>query len=79
MEAFDEPFPTNGYQFEIAEVMDCLRRGLQQEPRYGWEESVGNARIMDTLRAQWGPAVSPLRRIALENRKIPGVSSRCPC
>ncbi|MGI6201003.1 MAG: Gfo/Idh/MocA family protein [Christensenellales bacterium] len=54
VEAFDEPFPTNGYQFEIAEVMDCLRRGLQQSPRYGWEESVGNARIMDTLRAQWG-------------------------
>ncbi len=42
-----------GFQYEVAHVNDCLRRGLRQSPIMSWERSRRIMSQCDTLRAQW--------------------------
>lgn len=44
----------NGFVYELMEVNDCLNRGLLQSERWPMKNTIGVARIMDTLRKQWG-------------------------
>jgi hypothetical protein len=50
------PFPGHGYQFELAEVVRCLRSGLVESPSMTLADTLGVARTMDRLRACWTPA-----------------------
>jgi predicted dehydrogenase len=48
------PFEGNGYQFEAAEVMDCLRAGRLESDLMPLDETLSIMQAMDTIRAQWG-------------------------
>jgi dihydrodiol dehydrogenase / D-xylose 1-dehydrogenase (NADP) len=48
------PFEGNGYQFEAAEVMDCLRAGRFESDLMPLEETLSILQTMDAIRAQWG-------------------------
>ncbi len=43
-----------GYQYEIAHVNDCLRKGLRESPVVTWEESLSVIKQCDELRGRWG-------------------------
>ena len=49
------PFAGNGYQFELAEVVRCIRAGLMESPLMPLADSHAVARTMDRLRACWAP------------------------
>jgi predicted dehydrogenase len=51
---FTRPHQCNGYEYEIAEVQDCLRRGLSESRAVPLSSTLGVLRIMDKLRADWG-------------------------
>ena len=53
-ETLEFPFPGNGYQFEAAEVMKCLRRGALESDLMPLDESLSIMKTLDTIRAQWG-------------------------
>lgn len=44
----------NGYNFEAAEVMDCLRKGQLQSDIVPHAETLAVMKTMDTIRKQWG-------------------------
>ncbi|MCP4262322.1 MAG: Gfo/Idh/MocA family oxidoreductase [Planctomycetes bacterium] len=44
----------NGYNYEAAEVMRCLRNGCLESPILPLDTSVAIMRTMDTIREQWG-------------------------
>jgi predicted dehydrogenase len=48
------PFAGNGYQFEAAEVMACLRAGKLESDLMPLDETLSIMETMDTIRAQWG-------------------------
>jgi predicted dehydrogenase len=48
------PFEGNGYQFEAAEVMDCLRANRIQSDLMPLDETLSIMQTMDAIRAQWG-------------------------
>ena len=48
------PFEGNGYQYEAAEVMRCLRAGRLESEVMPLDETMGIVRTMDQIRAQWG-------------------------
>jgi dihydrodiol dehydrogenase / D-xylose 1-dehydrogenase (NADP) len=50
----DFPFMSNGYEYEIMEVMECLRKGKTESAIMPLTESLQIMKTMDTLRAQWG-------------------------
>ncbi len=43
-----------GYQFEIAHVNECIRRGLIESPVMTWDKSMSVLRQCDSLRRAWG-------------------------
>ncbi len=43
----------NGYCFEVAEAMECIRKGLLQSDTMPWSKSLDIVRVMDTCRKQW--------------------------
>jgi len=51
---FARPFEGNGYQFEAAHVMECLRMGRTESPVMPLAESRAFLRTMDALRDAWG-------------------------
>lgn len=53
-EEIELPFGGNGYQFEAAEVIRCLREGLLESPLMPLDETLSIMETMDTIRAQWG-------------------------
>ncbi len=53
-ETWARPFEGNGYQFEVAHVMDCLREGRTESPVMPLDESHALLRMMDALRDEWG-------------------------
>jgi len=53
-ETLEFPFSGNGYQFEAAEVMQCLNSGLIESPLMPLDESLSIMRTMDSIRADWG-------------------------
>jgi len=44
----------NGYNYEAAEVMHCLRKGRLESAIMPWDKTLGIMRTMDLIRAQWG-------------------------
>ena len=53
-ETWARPYEGNGYQFETAHVMHCLREGRTESPRMSLDESHALLETMDALRAEWG-------------------------
>lgn len=53
-EAVNLPMENNGLQYEAAEVMRCLRKGLLESPIMPLDETLAIMRIMDALRTEWG-------------------------
>jgi len=51
---YARPYDGNGYQFEAAHVMRCLREGKTESPSMPLDESRALLRTMDALRADWG-------------------------
>lgn len=49
-----EPFTTNGYEYEAAEVNRCLREGLYESPINPLSDTLDIMRILDEIRSQWG-------------------------
>jgi len=48
------PYAGNGYQFEAAHVMNCLRAGRTESPVMPLDESRTLLEMMDLLRKDWG-------------------------
>lgn len=53
-ETLARPFDGNGYQFEAAHVMRCLREGRTESPVMPLDESRALLQTADALRAEWG-------------------------
>lgn len=53
-ELMEFPFAGNGYQFEAAEVMNCLRTGKLESRLMPLDETLSIMRTLDAIRAQWG-------------------------
>jgi predicted dehydrogenase len=51
---YARPFEGNGYQFEAAHVMRCLREGRLESPVMPLDESRALLDTADALRAEWG-------------------------
>jgi predicted dehydrogenase len=51
---YEMPFAGNGYQFEAAEVMACLRAGKLESDLMPLNETLSIMETLDALRAQWG-------------------------
>ncbi len=52
--AFEFPFPVNGYEYEAAEAMRCLRAGLTESPLVPGETTCRLLGLMDGMRREWG-------------------------
>lgn len=50
----ERPIESNGLNYEAAETMRCIQKGLSESPLMPLDESLALMRAMDTLRAQWG-------------------------
>ena len=50
------PFAGNGYQFQFAEVSQCVREQRNESAIMPLDDSLEVMRTMDALRAQWSPA-----------------------
>jgi predicted dehydrogenase len=48
------PYEGNGYQFEAAEVMACLRANRLESDLMPLDETLSVMRTLDAIRAQWG-------------------------
>lgn len=53
-EFLDFPFTGNGFQFEAAEFMECLREGRLESKILPLDETLTIMKTLDALRAQWG-------------------------
>lgn len=53
-EVMEFPLSGNGYQFEAAEVMRCLRAGQLESDLMPLDETLSIMRTLDAIRAQWG-------------------------
>lgn len=53
-EVIDFPLTGNGYQFEAAEVMRCLRAGKLESDLMPLDETLAIMETLDAIRAQWG-------------------------
>lgn len=51
---FDFDYPSNGYQFEIEHVHNCLEKGLTQSPEMSLEDSLVLMQTLDKIREQFG-------------------------
>lgn len=50
----EPPFDGNGYNYEAAEVMQCLRSGQCESSIMPLDETLSILQIMDHIRSQWG-------------------------
>jgi len=50
----ERPFGINGFEYEIAEAVRCIRAGLAESPLMPHAETIATLRWMDALRAQIG-------------------------
>ncbi|MBQ8662390.1 MAG: Gfo/Idh/MocA family oxidoreductase [Eubacterium sp.] len=53
IDTFECPFEINGYEYEVKEVMQCLRAGQIQSMIHPMEDVIGMLRLMETCRTQW--------------------------
>ncbi|MDF7799310.1 Gfo/Idh/MocA family oxidoreductase [Pontiellaceae bacterium B1224] len=55
VESFDFPFEEDeGFQFEIAHVMECIAAGKTESPVMPLDETLTIQQTMETMRKQWG-------------------------
>jgi len=54
IEAYSEPFVTNGYEYEAEEVNQCLREGRTESTALPLKDTLDIIKIMDEIRVQWG-------------------------
>ena len=54
VEAFEERQESEGFQFEIAHVQDCIEAGKKESDYYSLAESLEMHKTIDGLRKQWG-------------------------
>ena len=52
--SFSFPHKTNGFEYEIIEVMNCLNNGLLQSPLVSHQQTITVSKIMDELLKQAG-------------------------
>ena len=52
------PFRGNGYNYEAAEVVRCLRAGCLESPRIPWEQTLQIQRVLDAVPVRAGRAAS---------------------
>ncbi len=50
VEEFKAEYPATGFQFEIEEVADCLRKGQKESEFYSWTDIERIAKIIETVR-----------------------------
>ena len=50
----ERPIAGNGYNYEAAEVMDCLRNGRLESEVMPLDETLAIMKTLDEIRAQWG-------------------------
>lgn len=50
----DLPKQISGYEYQVLELMQCIREGRQECPSMPHEETLRVLRIMDGLRKDWG-------------------------
>lgn len=55
-----QPFTGNGYNYEAAEVMRCLRLGELESPIMRLDDTVSVMEAMDAIRRHWTPDASPM-------------------
>jgi predicted dehydrogenase len=48
------PFESNGYKYEIAEAVSCLRDGKLESPLMPLDETISIMETLDQIRGQWG-------------------------
>ncbi|MBD5445206.1 MAG: Gfo/Idh/MocA family oxidoreductase [Lachnospiraceae bacterium] len=48
------PEQINGYEYEIIETIDCIKKGMRECPSMIHEDTLEVMRIMDELRREWG-------------------------
>jgi predicted dehydrogenase len=48
------PYEANGYNYEAAAVMDCLRAGKTESDVMSLDETLAIMQTLDRIRAQWG-------------------------
>lgn len=53
-EVIEEPYTGNGYNYEAAEAMRCLRAGERESPIMPLDETLSIISTLDQARAQWG-------------------------
>jgi predicted dehydrogenase len=53
-ETIEAPFEGNGYNYEAAEAMRCLRAGLIESPGMPHAETLAIIETLDAIRGQWG-------------------------
>jgi predicted dehydrogenase len=53
-ETVDRPFRVNGFEYEIAEAMRCIRAGLTESPLLPPAESLAVVELMDAMRERIG-------------------------
>ena len=54
IDTYDEKFICNGYEYELAEAIDCLEKGLKQSPLVPHSETASIMKIMDGIRREHG-------------------------
>ena len=54
VETIEAPYVGNGYNYEAAEAMRCLREGLIESPVMPHAETLSLMETLDAIRAQWG-------------------------
>ena len=53
-EQVEIPYDANGFEYEVAEVGDCLRAGRLESETMPLDESLAIMQTMDEVRSQWG-------------------------
>lgn len=53
-ELIEAPFGDNGFEYEAAEAMRCMREGKPESAIMSLDESAAVVRTMDAMREQWG-------------------------
>lgn len=53
-EAFEQPHPCNGFEYQIEEVCRCVQSGLHESGTMPLDETLAIMETMDRIRDQWG-------------------------
>jgi dihydrodiol dehydrogenase / D-xylose 1-dehydrogenase (NADP) len=59
VEELSFPFMVNGFEYEIMEVIECVRNGLTESPTMPLDESIAIMEVLDGIRRQWGLEFPP--------------------